>query len=151
MSLLREKNLVALDNVVVSALKNADHYEEESARLSGELARYFKELANRRREAAEDLGAILRRSGDMPNKPDQDRESFEEALSRLKAFVASNEELALLRERVKSERELAETVKEALNFPVPEESRPILQELEAEIGKTLMKLRQLIDSESTGS
>ncbi|MDR9502434.1 MAG: lipid kinase [Desulfurivibrionaceae bacterium] len=151
MSLMREKNLVALDNVVVSALKNADHYEEDAARLGGKLASYFKKLANRRREAAEDLGAILRRSGDMPKMPDRDRESFEEALSRLKAFVASNEEVELLRERVKSERELAETVKMALDFRVPEESRPILQELEAEIGKTLMKLRQLIDSESTGS
>ncbi|MCA1765377.1 MAG: hypothetical protein LC633_03865 [Desulfobulbaceae bacterium] len=133
------------------ALKNADHYEEEAARLDGELAGYFKALANRRREAAEDLGAILRRSGDMPKEPDRDLESFEEALSRLKALVASNEEVALLRERVQSERELAETVKKALAFRVPEESRPILQELEAEIGKTLMKLRQLIDSESTGS
>ncbi len=151
MSLLREKNLVALDNVVVSALKNADHYEEEAARLGGELAGYFKELANRRREAAEDLGTILRRAGDMPKEPDRDRESFEEALSRLKAFVASNEEAALLRDRLKSEKELAETVNKALTFQVPDESRPVLRELEAEIGKTLVKLRQLMDSESAGS
>lgn len=144
--IIREESHVAIDNVIVLALKNADHFEKQAERLNPELAGLFRALAQRRRTEAEHLGEFLRRNGDLPGEPDRDRESMEEIISRLRTLMASDEEVELLTERENAEQELADAVHFALSQEIGGETRDILQAFGGHIEKTRTKLQYLIES-----
>jgi hypothetical protein len=141
--IFRKEHQVALDNVIVLALKQGDHYENEADMVGSELAGVFRALAARRRYFAELLSAVLRRTGDLPSEPDRELVTLEELITMLRTFIASDQESEVLQEREKGEEELAGAVNEALRYDLPREAAGLLDDFRRHIARTRMRLEKL--------
>jgi uncharacterized protein (TIGR02284 family) len=133
--MLRDDLQTALNDVVVACLEAADGYEAAAGLLDeAALAARFRELADRRRAAAEELAQDLRALGDLPRTPDSDFEAVEIAVSHLKAWLAEDPERSVLDERLAAEVRIADAVAEALAQPdLPEDARQRLEHLRDEV------------------
>jgi hypothetical protein len=134
MGVLLSELQIALNDVVVACLEAADGHEaaagmlEEDDRLAGRL----RDLARARREAADELGEVIRALGDLPPAPDADLEAARELASLVKAALSPDQRQTLLEERAAAEARLEAYIAPALaRADLPETARPALLELSA--------------------
>jgi hypothetical protein len=134
MGVLLSELQIALNDVVVACLEAADGHEaaagmlEEEDRLAGRL----RDLAQARRQAADELGDAIRRLGDLPPAPDADLEAARELASLVKAALSPDQRQTLMQERAAAEARLEACIAQALaRADLPETARAALLELSA--------------------
>jgi uncharacterized protein (TIGR02284 family) len=127
--MLRDEAVVAVDEVVLACREAARAYQDAAGMVDDPaLEACFGALASERAAMACELESHIRRMGDLPSEPDPDRGLVATAVRHLKAALTSDEELTLLREREHGEDALAQHVAAALERPVPEDTRLLLEE-----------------------
>jgi uncharacterized protein (TIGR02284 family) len=131
MTMLLSELQTALNDVVVACLEAADGHEAAAGMLSDDrLAAMLRELAHARREAAAELGAVIRGLGDLPPAPDADLAVARELATRVKAALSPDERPTVLQERAAAEAHLEACIAQALaRTDLPESARTLLQQL----------------------
>ncbi len=133
MSMLRDENEVALDEVAETCRAAAEHYRTAGAVAhTSVLADLFRRLEENRRRGAAALEDEIRRMGNLPGAPDPDREALEHLATRLKAAVAADERRALLASCLQMEEKLAAAVDAALDQNLPAPTHALLRRLQTE-------------------
>ena len=128
--MLRDERQVAI-NEVVEALLEAAHVHEQGADLleDREPKPALRALAERRRQAAVELGEHVRRLGDLPSEPDADVQTARDVLARLQLALAEDEREEILEHSRAAEVDLAEKVHAALEEDLPADTRMVLEDL----------------------
>jgi len=133
MAVLLSELQTALNEVVVACLEAAEGHEAAAGMLADDrLAGVLRELARARREAASELGDVIRQLGDLPPAPDPDLEVARELASRVKAALSPDERQTLMPERAAAEAHLEACIAQALaRADLPEPARASLLRLSA--------------------
>jgi uncharacterized protein (TIGR02284 family) len=127
--MLRDEAVVAVDEVVLGCREAARAYQDAASMVDDPaLKECFGALADERAAMAGELEEHIRRMGDLPSEPDPDRGLVAKALRHIKAALTSDEQLTLLRDREHGEDRLAQHMAAALEEPLPEDTRRLLQE-----------------------
>lgn len=90
--MLMNDRQVAVNDVILRLREAADHYHHAAEAITDQdLARKFAARGRRLQEQATGLEAHIRRLGELPRRPDPEREALEEMLMRLGAGVTADE------------------------------------------------------------
>jgi len=129
--MIRDERAVILDDILVLCEEAADQYEDGRNRIDRDewLSGLFARLARERHEMAMEVEQHIRRFGDLPSEPDADDETVERLLSRLKSALTDDVRLALLDERINTEKELVFLIGRAMEQSLPAETRLMLRRL----------------------
>jgi len=133
MALLLSELQTALNDVVVACLETADGHEAAADILDADpLALTLRDRARARRQAADELGEVIRELGELPPAPDADLETVRELATRVKAALSPDERATLMQERAEAEAHLEASIAHALaRTDLPETARALLQRLSA--------------------
>lgn len=150
MTLIRNKQQLALHDLLVATRKTADHYRDAADFLgfipaSDELRR----VASERERLIERLERAVRQAGDLPSLPDEDRESVEKFLHHVHANLSSDEVQDILRQRLDAEREFAHllgSVEDAEN--VGGDDPRLLGDIEDHVHSVTARLERLLQEQS---
>ncbi len=133
MTVLLSELQAALNDVIVACMETADGHDATAGMLQDErLAGLLRDLARTRREAADELGDVIRELGNLPPAPDADLEVARELASRVKAALSPDERQTLMQERAAAEAHLETCIAQALaHADLPETARTPLSRLSA--------------------
>jgi hypothetical protein len=145
-SFLRDESLVALNEVIVACYEAADSHQEAAAVLAeaesgeGDLEGLFRELAERRFALAELLSEEVRHLGDLPDRPDSDKEALAGLGKRLLSHLVSDRNRELIEESQRAEELLAERLQDAAKTPQPAAVTKIFEALETDLDEARGRL-----------
>ncbi len=112
--LIKSDKQVACDQVNQLLRLSADQYDDASNRIADSaLANWFAELAGARRQFSEQLEDQIRQAGELPSRPDPDKELLTNLLVGLKEAFFSDHIAHELQQRDALEAELAEALRQA--------------------------------------
>ncbi|MBE0597767.1 MAG: hypothetical protein IH614_10895 [Desulfuromonadales bacterium] len=147
MSLLRTDAELALDEVTEQCKLAVHHYRLlQHGDLDSQLRRLFADLEERHRAYILPLEQAARCQGNLPSAPDADREALEHLLVRLKAALPGDERGRLLESCEKVEQELGQTIRAALEHPLPESLLDLLRHMDQSVAAAHSSLAALHQS-----
>ncbi|RFA26168.1 hypothetical protein CAI21_17720 [Alkalilimnicola ehrlichii] len=112
--MFRSEAQVAVDDLQLGHHHAAALYEEDADMIGDPLrAGLFKELAEQRSRMGERLAQHLKRLGELPSGPDEDRETLSYLKDMIQARISDDEYRTLLENRLATEQELARLVRHA--------------------------------------
>jgi uncharacterized protein (TIGR02284 family) len=132
MTVLLSELQATLNDILVACLEAADGHESAAGMLveDDRLAGMLRDLAQRRREAADEFGKLVRETGALPPAPDADLEVARDLASRVKAALSSDGRQTLMQERAAAESHLEACIAQALaRADLPESARERLLQL----------------------
>lgn len=139
--MLLDDRHVALNDLIVLCEEAADQYLDAAEVTDDtELSTLFRELARKRERAAHELAQHVVELGALPRVPDTDKETLERLVLRMKATLSLDEPLALLRERMRTEDEIAALTDRALHVNLPEGAQAVLHRLRREASEAKARL-----------
>jgi len=128
--LLRDERQMAVNAVERLCFESADRYATASEKIDdADLAVRFAELAQERQALAAELASHIRALDDLPQQPDPDRETLDDVLSGIKAFLAGDTHATLLAEREQDEDALMAAARAALQQDLPADTLALLQRI----------------------
>jgi hypothetical protein len=128
--MIRSDEQVALEDLHRALRRTAAGHRDAAGTLdAGDRVRVSRltDLADERERQADEIAALIRATGDLPDAPDADRETLRTAARHLKAAVSRD---ALLRDRQHAEEGLARVVADARASLGPEH-QPLLDRIAA--------------------
>lgn len=140
--MFRDDVEVALNSVLVECEANARHFRYTAELLEGNTdTQLLYRLAGERDALATELRHTLRRHGELPDTVDVERQTLQELKDRVITSLSRNGRNAVLLERVEDEERLASAAAAALDLPLAEESRPLIERVrkEAESGAEYLR------------
>ena len=139
--LLRNEQQLALNRVETLCIETADHYAAAADQVDDPmLSDLFGDLARQRREFAMALAAHIRALDDLPQQPDPDRETIDDLLTSIKAFLSGDQRDTLIDERKKLEYALVEAIQTGLQQALPEDTKILLRQLLSQVETALGQL-----------
>ncbi|MGI8740251.1 MAG: PA2169 family four-helix-bundle protein [Gammaproteobacteria bacterium] len=134
---------IALNDVLVNIKDAADHYDDAAGMLEpAATAALFRELAQQRRDIADELESHIRNLGGLPRNADGDRETVARLLARLKATLSADKRIELLTEREHVEGGIDTMIATALRQDLPADTRDYLQQVRADIENARQRLAE---------
>jgi uncharacterized protein (TIGR02284 family) len=125
--LLRNNQQLALNDVETLLVEAADHYAASEKKLKNpELSELFSRLSGQRSTLAAELADHIRAMDDLPQTPDPDMETVGGLLTSVKALFSTDEQSALVDERVQFERKIADAARGALQEDLPQNAKELL-------------------------
>lgn len=107
MGIFRSDVQVALNDLHVALQESADHYRFAMEYLGDSPAyRVCEQLAHAREELAAEVVGAIRASGELPSEPDRDLETAAQLRQQFEALLAEDAVAGLVRQRLRSEKEL---------------------------------------------
>lgn len=146
MSLLRTKQQVALQDLLIASKDSVDHYRDAAAFLeSPGVTDTLCQIADQRADLIERLELAIRDTGDLPSAPDADLEDSERLFHRLRAALSPDETEAVLRQRLDAEQHLMHLVKQGEKAGLFQPYDTLLNELARHIETVTERLQELLD------
>jgi hypothetical protein len=141
MEMLRSKAAVALDEVTEACRAAADHFQSlADAERTGEMAELFRALASEHHHLAARMEGEIRRQGNLPSRPDPDREAVEHLVTRVRAALSGDGHRVLLEESQRVESALAARIEAAFGWEQPPRVRLILEQMRHTVEATAERL-----------
>lgn len=145
MSLLRNDQQVALNDLLVESEKSADHYRD-SADFLGSLppSLELNRIAGEREQLSQELSEAVRASGDFPSVPDEDLESVEKLFHRVHASLSHDEMRDVLQLRLDAEEEFARQIEDARQHGLTAGHETLIGELQQHVQSSIARLRGML-------
>lgn len=139
--MLMKEEVVALDEVVALCETAADHFEKFAEPEGNPLIEaMFAGLAQLHRDEVAKLDELIRQMGELPKRPDPDRETLERAAVWLRSGFTGNRQEALLEKAAHVEQQLRQKIAGALQLQQPQEVRALLRDMQAEVESALQRI-----------
>ncbi|MGH8495552.1 MAG: DUF2383 domain-containing protein [Gammaproteobacteria bacterium] len=121
--MLMNDKQVAVNDVIVRLREASDHYAHAAHALSEpQLSEPFEARARACSDAAAGLEPHIRRLGELPRRPDPEREALEQILTRIGASIGSHERSRFLQALGEREAAVEQAAGDALLQPLPEDT-----------------------------
>lgn len=138
----------AVDTVLARASELSHRLElaaeiVDKADATDELAVLLRHLGARQQERTERLRDAIRAIGVLPHEEDPDRQDISLLFSRLRAALARDESRVVVDGCLQAEEDLEHRIHEALDEDLPDELKPPLEAMEAEV----QRARERLDAE----
>ncbi|MBU2885525.1 hypothetical protein KO507_07100 [Gilvimarinus agarilyticus] len=143
MTLLRSDRQVALQQLHIALLENADHYRDAAVFVSDTSAEScFEQLAAERESLARDFAAEIRSTEDLPSVPDPEREEGEQFINHLSGLFAADETGKVVAQRLQAEQQLAQMISEQEQW-LEAQDEPLLRRCQQLVNDSIERLRAL--------
>lgn len=145
MTIVRNNQQLALNDLFVAGTKTADHYRD-AADFLGSLppSQVLRGIASERDKLVQRLEQAVRASEDLPSVPDEDRESVEKLFHRVHASLSDDQIKDILQQRLDAEEEFARIVTDIREAGWMENEPELLADVDQHIQSAKMKLRELM-------
>jgi uncharacterized protein (TIGR02284 family) len=121
--MLMNDKQVAVNDVILRLREAADHYAHAARAIEDEhLAGKFADRGSSLADLAAGLESHIRRLGELPRRPDPEREALEEMLMRLGAGITADERSRHIHALRRREEAIEEAADAALRQPLPEDT-----------------------------
>ena len=121
--MLMNDKQVAVNDVILRLREAADHYAHAArATEDDRLAERFAERGRSLADMAAGLESHIRRLGELPRRPDPEREALEEMLMRLGAGIIADERSRHIHALRRREEAIEEAAVAALRQPLPDDT-----------------------------
>lgn len=131
--MLMNDKQVAVNEVILSLREAADHYLNAAQVLADRpVAEGFEARGRACSDAAAGLDKHIRRLGELPRRPDPERETLDQILTRLGAGIAGDESSRYARLLQHKEAAIEKTADEALRQPLAEDTLAAMERIRAE-------------------
>lgn len=145
--LIKNDKQVACDQVNQLLRLSADQYDDASNRVADSaLSGWFAELAAQRRQFSEQLEDQIRQAGELPSRPDPDKELVTNLLVGLKEAFFTDHLAHELQQRDVLEAELGEAVRQAQRL----QQEPGMATLLASLAEHVATVRARIEEKLKG-
>lgn len=115
MDIIRSSLLVALNDLIIACREAASRHRTAAEAVDNrDLEHELRRLADARTALADDLAEIVKKKGDIPNAPPDERELLETVAARVKAALGTDETARLLDGCQAKEDRVAEAAEAAL-------------------------------------
>lgn len=132
--MLRDESEIALDDVIVRLNDAWEDYAAAAETIEDpDLRAIFAHLAQERRMMVERLGGQLLRHGEWPRDRDTNAGTMHRLMARLKAALVMDRRIAMIDECERADTALCQTIIDALNAPLGEDTQRMLLEYQAEV------------------
>lgn len=131
--MLMNDQQVAVNDVILRLREAADHYAHAAQAIAEpELAEGFDRRGRRLSDTATGLESHIRRLGELPRRPDPEREALEEMLMRLGAGITADDRSRHLHALGQRELAIEEAAGAALRQPLPDDTLAEMERIRAE-------------------
>lgn len=131
---LRSDNILALDELTEACQLAADHFKEfVQLTNDDELVVIFARLSQDHQHEVSQLDAQVKRMGELPRRPDPDREALEYLAIRLRTTAGENKRKKLLDKAKELEEGIRQKISTALSQELPGETRSLLLALQRQV------------------
>ncbi|HUO83368.1 MAG TPA: hypothetical protein VM616_10995 [Gammaproteobacteria bacterium] len=121
--MLMNDKQVAVNDVILRLREAADHYAHAARAIEDDrLAKRFAERCRSLADMAAGLESHIRRLGELPRRPDPEREALEELLMRLGAGIIADERSRHIHALRRREEAIEEAAVAALRQPLPDDT-----------------------------
>lgn len=143
MSILRDKAMIALNELSVACREAANRYAAAAeAAEDAELAARLDELAGSRTAKADELAQIIVEHDDIPDVPNSERELLHNVATKLSAVLSADERQALLRACESADAAVVEAAEQVLALSVDAPAEALARGLREDAAS---QLRPLLD------
>lgn len=132
--MLRPEKILALDDVTEACQEAVDHFTQFADSVAPTaMTRLFADLAERHRQHVAWLDEQVQRLGELPSRPDPDREALEQVATWVRAAFAERREEALVDKALEYEERIGEALAKARQRDLPEAARSLLADMAADV------------------
>lgn len=130
MNIIRNEQQASLNALGIALQESVDHFQYaiDILEKSTETA-LMEELASNRQAFVERVDAALRELGELPGKPDDDRETVANLIHRLTALFASDGASKIIEQRLVAEQHLAGLAADARQSGVEGKTRELVDDV----------------------
>lgn len=147
MDIIRDDILVLLNELIVICREAANcHLTAVQAMDEGALASALEKLADARIKLADELAEEVKRKGDIPDTPSDEKLLLSSAATRLKTLIGGDETLQILETCRSQEDRAAETIASLCELDIDDRLRRRLSAAQKEASSLLEPLVEAIAS-----
>ncbi len=145
--LIKNDKQVSLDQVNQLLRLSADQFDDASRRIDdAPLADWFAQLASERRDLSCELEELVRQSGELPSRPDPDKELVTNLLTGLKEAFAVDHIKHELQQRDLVEADLENALMEAQRMNQEPGMTALLSKLAAHVNTVRSRIKSILST-----
>ncbi|CAN5130451.1 hypothetical protein BH24PSE2_BH24PSE2_22570 [soil metagenome] len=142
--MLMNDKQVAVNDVILSLREAADHYADAAQAIDDEVAAdAFVARCRACSETADALESHIRRLGELPRRPDPEREALEQLLTRLGASLQADDRVRYAHALAHKEEGIEEAAAGALRQPLPEDTLAVMEKVRNEAAEQKARLEEI--------
>lgn len=132
--MLIDPNLAAVQTLSVSCQEQVDHCRSLAEYVaSADVQQLFLQHADQLQPMVNDLERLLEQHNEMPRAVSEERETWDELISNVKAMLNADADRALVQDRLNANRAIIEQAEEALNIDNPQMQAASREEIDNNI------------------